>query len=149
MRRVLIPLLLISWGCGTPSLKPVEIEATDMCSFCRMAVSEPRYAAEIVDREENVYKFDDIGCMVRFLKTHQTQGAAMFVRGYRGQLDQRSGGAIRARRIHSKSDGRSHDRPERSVRGGRTGPPVSWRGAELGEPVMDWRTIGAIAGQEL
>jgi copper chaperone NosL len=66
------------------SLKPVEIEAADMCSFCRMAVSQPRYAAEIVDGEENVYKFDDIGCMVRFLKKHQLQGAAMFVRDYTG-----------------------------------------------------------------
>lgn len=49
-----------------------------------MAVSQPRYAAEIVDREENVYKFDDIGCMVRFLKKHRPQGATMFVRDYSG-----------------------------------------------------------------
>lgn len=55
-----------------------------MCSFCRMAVSQPRYAAEIVDREENVYKFDDIGCMVRFLKKHPLQGAAVFVQDYAG-----------------------------------------------------------------
>lgn len=55
-----------------------------MCSFCRMAVSQPRYAAEIVDKDGNVYKFDDIGCMVRFLKEHPPQGAAIFVRDYTG-----------------------------------------------------------------
>jgi len=55
-----------------------------MCSFCRMAVSEARYAAEIVDRDENVYKFDDIGCMLQFLKKHSLPGAAMFVRDYTG-----------------------------------------------------------------
>jgi len=81
---MLVPLLLISWGCGKPSLKPVEIELSDMCSFCRMAVSEVRYAAEIVDRDENVYKFDDIGCMLRFLRQHRPQGAALFVRDYDG-----------------------------------------------------------------
>ena len=55
-----------------------------MCSFCRMAVSQARYAAEIVDRDENVYKFDDIGCMLRFLKQHQPPGAATFVQDYTG-----------------------------------------------------------------
>jgi len=81
---VLVPLLLIWWGCGKPSLKPVEIEPADMCSFCRIAVSEMRYAAEIVDREENVYKFDDIGCMLRYMREHRTEGVAVFVKDYDG-----------------------------------------------------------------
>lgn len=81
---MLAPLLLILWGCGKPSLQPVEIEPTDMCSFCRMAVSEMRYAAEIVDRDEIAYKFDDIGCMLRFLREHKINGAAVFVRDYDG-----------------------------------------------------------------
>jgi copper chaperone NosL len=49
-----------------------------------MAVSEIRYAAEIVDRDEKVFKFDDIGCMRRFLKAHRPQGAALYVRDYDG-----------------------------------------------------------------
>ncbi|HUJ22762.1 MAG TPA: nitrous oxide reductase accessory protein NosL [Bryobacteraceae bacterium] len=81
---MLVPLLLIWSGCGKPSLKPVEIEPADMCSFCRMAVSEMRYAAEIVDPDENIYKFDDIGCMLRFLREHRPPGAALFVRDYDG-----------------------------------------------------------------
>ncbi len=36
-----------------------------MCAFCKMAISEKRYAAELVDRGD-VFKFDDIGCMIRF-----------------------------------------------------------------------------------
>ncbi len=31
-----------------------------------MAISEKRYAAELVDANRNVFKFDDIGCMVHF-----------------------------------------------------------------------------------
>jgi len=49
-----------------------------------MAVSEMRYAAEIVDRDEIAYKFDDIGCMLRFLREHKINGAAVFVRDYDG-----------------------------------------------------------------
>ncbi len=53
-------------ACATPPPHPVEIEAADICAFCKMAISEKRYAAELVDADRNVFKFDDIGCMVRF-----------------------------------------------------------------------------------
>ncbi len=37
-----------------------------MCAFCKMAISQKRYAAELVDARRNVFKFDDIGCMIHF-----------------------------------------------------------------------------------
>ena len=49
-----------------------------------MAASQMRYASEIIDRDENVYKFDDIGCMLRFMREHRTESAAVFVRDYDG-----------------------------------------------------------------
>ncbi len=76
--------MLIAWGCGTQSLRPVEIDAADMCSFCRMAVSQVRYAAEIVAPDDAVFKFDDIGCMLRFLKEHRPPNAVIFVHDYAG-----------------------------------------------------------------
>jgi copper chaperone NosL len=33
-----------------------------------MAISEKRYAAQFIDNEEQVFKFDDIGCMANFIK---------------------------------------------------------------------------------
>lgn len=48
-------------------LKPVDIEEGDMCSLCRMAISEKQFAAEIVT-DDAVMKFDDIGCMLRYRK---------------------------------------------------------------------------------
>ena len=55
-----------------------------MCSFCRMAISEKRWAAEVVDREGAVFKFDDIGCMVRYLteRSSRERAAAIFVMDY-------------------------------------------------------------------
>ena len=37
-----------------------------MCSLCRMAISQRQYAAELIDSEGTAFKFDDIGCFVRF-----------------------------------------------------------------------------------
>jgi len=53
-------------GCQNSTIEPVAIEANEMCSFCRMSISEPRYAAELIDRDGEVSKFDDIGCMANF-----------------------------------------------------------------------------------
>ena len=64
--RTLLVFTLLLAACAGGAIKPVDIEANDMCSFCRMAISEKRYAAEIIDQEENVMKFDDIGCMLRY-----------------------------------------------------------------------------------
>ena len=67
-------------GCGS-SLGPVEIESGDMCSFCRMAISEKRFAAEIINQDESVLKFDDIGCMLRYRNAdnNKTKVAAIYV----------------------------------------------------------------------
>ena len=41
----------------------------DMCERCKMAVSERKFAAQIINPKTNrVYKFDDIGCGVLWLK---------------------------------------------------------------------------------
>ena len=79
--RTLLVFAVLLAACAGGAIKPVAIEASDMCSFCRMAISEKRYAAEIIDQEENVMKFDDIGCMLRYREAAKTtlKPAAVFV----------------------------------------------------------------------
>ena len=60
--------LLVLAQCQHRPIEPVSIEANDMCSFCRMSISEKRYAAELIDDEGQAFKFDDIGCMANFIK---------------------------------------------------------------------------------
>lgn len=76
-----IAVLLVLTSCQQRALDPVAIEATDMCSFCRMTISDKRYAAELIDDEERVFKFDDIGCMTNFIKQNRNDvpTAALFV----------------------------------------------------------------------
>ncbi|OJY79623.1 MAG: hypothetical protein BGP13_18900 [Sphingobacteriales bacterium 40-81] len=40
----------------------------DNCSHCKMSISDIKYAAEIVTQKGKVYKFDDITCLVSFVK---------------------------------------------------------------------------------
>lgn len=68
-------------GCGKVAIVPVAIAAEDMCDYCRMAISEKQYAAEVIDREANARKFDDIGCMLEYLNEQRDKQniAAYFV----------------------------------------------------------------------
>jgi copper chaperone NosL len=60
----LITLLLA--GCESKPRGPVGLERDDACASCRMLISERRYAAELIDSNGEIYKFDDIACMLRF-----------------------------------------------------------------------------------
>jgi copper chaperone NosL len=69
-------------SCQSRPLQPVEIEPHDMCSSCRMAISQKQFAAQLFDAEENVYKFDDVACMLRFIKHGRVSPGAVFVPDY-------------------------------------------------------------------
>ncbi len=40
----------------------------DECSFCKMGIIDTKFGGEVVTKKTKVYKFDDVICMVRFLK---------------------------------------------------------------------------------
>jgi copper chaperone NosL len=70
-------------GCSSPEIKPVDIYAEDMCSQCRMAISDHRFASEIITNDREAFKFDDIGCMENFRERHpEVIPAAVFVKDY-------------------------------------------------------------------
>ena len=103
MRILLICPLLLAVGCGNRSPQPVEIDATDMCAQCKMAISEKRYAAEMVDGEGNVLKFDSLDCMLHYAarRNLKDQAAAWFVMDSDGRswLDLRQALLVRAAAI--------------------------------------------------
>lgn len=79
-----VAMMLVLANCQSATLEPIAIEAHDMCSFCRMSISEKRYAAELIDEDGEVYKFDDIGCMANFMKQKENDGSirAAFVMNF-------------------------------------------------------------------
>ena len=73
--------LLLLIGCGSNQVEPVALAPEDMCDYCRMIISEKRYAAEFIDSEGQAFKFDDISCMANFInsKGSTTKVVARFV----------------------------------------------------------------------
>lgn len=70
--KTLATMLAISLliGCDSRATGPVPIGPDDACASCRMLISERRYAAEMLDTDGTIYKFDDIACMMRFARVH-------------------------------------------------------------------------------
>lgn len=55
-------------NCQKRAVEPVAIAPEDMCSYCKMVISGKQYAAELIDNEGQPFKFDDIGCLLNFVK---------------------------------------------------------------------------------
>lgn len=51
---------------------PEPIKAgTDQCAFCKMGISDIRFACEIITQKGKLYKFDDAHCMLEFAASPQ------------------------------------------------------------------------------
>lgn len=89
--KILATILLLSLliACESKPRGPVPLDANDACASCRMAISERRYAAELLDHEGNIYKFDDIACMLRFAHSHglQISNTTFYVTDYANSKD--------------------------------------------------------------
>jgi len=83
IKTILISLLtFLIYSCSR-EMKPEEIEPHDICYLCKMAISQLNFATEIVTPNGEVYKFDDIGCMIEFKKMQGLpEGSVMFVRDF-------------------------------------------------------------------
>ncbi len=70
---ILLTGLFVLFGFSGCDKKPVGAAAQmhwdrDMCERCKMAISERRFAAQVIDpRTGKVYKFDDLGCAVLWM----------------------------------------------------------------------------------
>lgn len=61
-----ILLLASSCNAGPEAIKIGK----DNCYFCKMTISDPRFASEIVTKKGRAYKFDDSHCLLAYLKTN-------------------------------------------------------------------------------
>lgn len=75
-------MVLLLLACSPAPVTPVKIDpSTDTCHSCRMTISNPRLALQILDAGEEPRLFDDIGCAVRELRgeTHPPRDRRVFV----------------------------------------------------------------------
>lgn len=80
-------LLMAAWlatACTEASYTPQEInEETDVCVICKMAVKDNQYATQIVTKDGQSLKFDDLGCLNEWKQQNGTDTiGASFVRDF-------------------------------------------------------------------
>ncbi len=71
-------VLVLLTACRNAEIKPEEFAKEDVCTQCKMAISEKQFAAEFFTTEGEVRKFDDIGCMVDYLKANAATKPATY-----------------------------------------------------------------------
>ena len=65
-------LLVMGLSSCTAGPAPIQI-GKDNCYFCKMSISDVRFGAEIVTTKGKIYKFDDVHCILAYLKTKETE----------------------------------------------------------------------------
>jgi copper chaperone NosL len=63
------PLLALLLSFSSCSSGPVPIQVgRDNCDFCKMGIADARFGAEVVSKKGKAWKFDDVHCLIAFLK---------------------------------------------------------------------------------
>lgn len=69
MKNLTFSLLLFGTihlaSCGNSGPVPINYNK-DACDFCKMSISESRFAAELITVKGRVYKFDDLKCLFQY-----------------------------------------------------------------------------------
>ena len=67
---IFVPVMLFSMTSCSNNPEPIKM-GSDACIFCKMPISDKRFGAEAVTSKGKIYKFDDIGCMLEFVKSQK------------------------------------------------------------------------------
>jgi copper chaperone NosL len=81
-----VALAILAASCGGGPPGPATLDPRhDACRSCRMTVSDPRVAAQVVAPGEEPMFFDDIGCLATYLRQEQRlpRGAVAYVADHR------------------------------------------------------------------
>ena len=84
LAAVLLALAATACAGGPPAPAALDT-AHESCRFCRMVVSEQRFAAQIVAPHEEPLFFDDLGCLQRYVRRLSAlqPGAFVYVADHR------------------------------------------------------------------
>jgi copper chaperone NosL len=58
----------MAFACSAPAPGVIHYDV-DACDHCRMTISDPSFAAQLVMRTGKVYRFDDPGCLLSFMSS--------------------------------------------------------------------------------
>ena len=63
-------IVLLFVACGESEVPKIKFNV-DQCDYCRMNISDGKFAAALITKKGRTYKFDDLSCMLKY-KTENT-----------------------------------------------------------------------------
>ncbi|QOW11627.1 hypothetical protein Q73A0000_15225 [Kaistella flava (ex Peng et al. 2021)] len=61
-RLLLASSMIVLAACSKTGPQEIAV-GKDQCDNCKMTITEPKYATELITKKGRLYKFDDIACM--------------------------------------------------------------------------------------
>ncbi len=68
VRPIMAVLLLVMLVSCKAEKEPINY-GKDVCEHCKMIAMDPKFGAEVITAKGKIYKFDDVNCMVSYMKT--------------------------------------------------------------------------------
>lgn len=62
--------IVLMTSCGDKKPEAIKLNS-DNCDYCKMTISDARFAAELITTKGRVYKFDDIACLQNYKKENE------------------------------------------------------------------------------
>jgi copper chaperone NosL len=100
VRAGLLLALLLPAACSRTTVAPAPLDPrNESCAWCRMSVSDPRFAAQLVGNGVEPLFFDDIGCMANYLRSPKrgSSDLAAYVADHRTRAWVPAAGAVYVR----------------------------------------------------
>ena len=81
---MILTLVLGLNSCSVNKPDPIVINK-DQCDFCKMTITDGRFGCELITAKGRIYKFDDLGCMLRYKQEKSNiEFKSFFVHDYSG-----------------------------------------------------------------
>lgn len=79
MKNIFIAIIFAATivGCSSGP-EPLKLNK-DNCASCKMSISDAKFATEAVNDKGRVYKFDDVKCMLQFVKADAAFKGTLYV----------------------------------------------------------------------
>lgn len=74
INRVLIFIAFFSFSACSIETEPINY-GKENCAFCKMTIMDKQFGTELVTIKGKVFKFDDLSCMSKYMKTAELHEA--------------------------------------------------------------------------
>ena len=136
------PVLGALDGCAAAEPRPIEY-GRDQCAFCRMVVSEPRFAASLLTAAGRTLVFDSVECLASYTSRHRA-ARERAPRSLWVSVDARPGRLVPAEEARYARDAGS---PSPMGKGIRALAPTD-TSARAGGELLAWRDVLALVERE-